>query len=404
MLTRRTALAAGMSALATPAFGQNAPPDPQKLFTSEGRYIPFWSQLLETPSVDAFLPQFASAVGDEVRALQRAGRDSGETLSAEAIAAPALASIVEAARDRQIVFLNEAHNASRHRSFLAALLRALRPLGFTHLAAETFANFDPKAIAALGPGSAITPRTGPYLWDPVFAEAVREALELGYRLVPYETTGRIAPDASRDHRIAAREEAQALNFIANGLKAAPAGRFLVYVGYSHLREAPDREGHVWFAKRLKEKTGIDPLTIEQSFTGSFGPHGQDRALTRAVLERFQPTAPILVRDGAAWLGAEEAGADMAVFHPSLPDVRGRPGWLAADPMRRFHAVAIPAATPRPLLVQALHSGDPDNAIPADHVLAPAGAREAALLLRPGRYRLRLETLEGFTPLGEAVVG
>jgi hypothetical protein len=39
-------------------------------------------------------------------------------------------------------------------------------------------------------------------------------------------------------------------------------------------------------------------------------------------------------------------------------------------------------------------------IPADQYLLPQGAREAVFYLRPGRYRVRLETTAGFTPVGE----
>jgi hypothetical protein len=55
------------------------------------------------------------------------------------------------------------------------------------------------------------------------------------------------------------------------------------------------------------------------------------------------------------------------------------------------------------LVQAFHAADPAASVPADQYLLPVGAKEANFLLRPGRYRLRLETLAGLTTLGEATV-
>ena len=91
--------------------------------------------------------------------------------------------------------------------------------------------------------------------------------------------------------------------------------------------------------------------------------------------------------------------DLLLMHPSLPDVDGRPAWLASDPSRRRVEVETPAG-PGPRLVQAIHAADPDPAIPADQFLiADAGGR-VVLYLRPGDYRLRLETAGGFTALGE----
>jgi hypothetical protein len=46
----------------------------------------------------------------------------------------------------------------------------------------------------------------------------------------------------------------------------------------------------------------------------------------------------------------------------------------------------------------VHAIDKDLAIPADQQVLAAGERAATLFLRPGDYRLRLETDAGFTPL------
>ena len=51
--------------------------------------------------------------------------------------------------------------------------------------------------------------------------------------------------------------------------------------------------------------------------------------------------------------------------------------------------------------QAAPIADTDPSIPADQYLLTEGARWAVFHLRPGHYRVRLETSEGFTPVGEA---
>ncbi|GGL29988.1 hypothetical protein [Caulobacter rhizosphaerae] len=376
---------------------------PQTRLFLERRYLPVWRAIQAAPQ-DPGLQQMASFLGDEATALASAGLGpAGDPpLPADATAQDALAAIVEAARDRRVVVLNEAHVASRHRGFLARVLRALRPLGFDVLAAEDFLNSrEPGAptVRSYRAGAALDPSLGFYLHDPVYAEAVREAAGLGYRLASYEQ--REDQCVSGEDKLAAmarRETAEADNFIADVLAPNPSSRVLVHCGYSHLRKTPDHRGTTWFAARLKEKSGIDPLCVSQAYTGSFEPHGADPPMTTAVLERFRPVDSIVVRGADGWLGAEPAGADLAVFHPPLADVAGRPGWLAADHERRRVEVAAPRPRTATVLLQAVHAVDSDQAIPADQLVLAPEAASAVLFLRPGAYRLRLETETGLVPL------
>jgi hypothetical protein len=276
------------------------------------------------------------------------------------------------------------------------------------LAAETFQNgYSPPGTApveTLKAGDQVKLGHGYYTVDPVFAEATREALELGCRLVAYEQRFDQYPQSGGDPvaDIAAREQAQAEN-LAAALARWPQGRFLVHVGYGHLSKVAAREGGPLMGARFKALTGVDPLTIQQDATGAFGPHGADNAVTKAVLAKFQPRDAIagFGADGRA-LNSKGLACDLTVFHPPMPDVEGRPGWLAAAEGRKRVAVTLPKPAPGgDVLVQALHATDPDPAIPADQYLLAQGAKTAVFHLRPGRYRVRLETSEGFTSVGEA---
>ncbi len=408
MPTRRFVLAGvSASAAASTAFAQSA--DPAARLWNEGLYLPYWAIVQGgRPPNGMPINQYAALIGEEAIALKGAA-NSRETPPdlAGAEAQNAVEAIVEASRGRRVVMLNEAHVASRHRLFLMQLLRALHREGFTHFAAEAFPNFPEAAprLSDFKPGMAADPiRFMGYLSDPVFAEAVRESVALGYVLGAYEQRQDQRGSETGAAAMVRRDKSQASNF-AKLLEAAPDARFLVYVGYSHLRETPDRRGNAWFAKQLTALTGIAPLTITQAMTGSFGPHAADSPATTAVLERFRPKAPILVRlpDGAAF-GAADWGADLAVFHPNLPDVAGRPGWLAADAARRRATIRLkPPRNDGPLLAQAIHAADPDLTIPADHYLLQPGAEEATFFLRPGAYRIRLETTEGWRRVGEITV-
>lgn len=377
----------------------------------DGRYHPMLNFIREVddPTGIGLARQWAALVGEEAYAMaQENGMTSPVPDLSGAAAEDAVAAVVRAAAGRRVVMLNESHSASRHRLFLAKLIRALRAEGFNHLAAETFTNrldTDAPKVTDLSAGDQFGFGHGTYSADPVFAEAVREALGLGYRLVAYEQRrDQQATTPESSARIAAREQAQAEN-LATALAAAPEARFLVHVGLAHLLEKPDGRGNTWFAERLKAMTGIDPLTVTQASTGAFGPHAPDPPLATAVLARFKPIAPIIVTlpDGKS-LGAAAWSADLAVFHPRLSDIDGRPGWLAADPLRRRLRHPAPAErADGQLLAQALHAREADPAIPADQYVLPGGATSLVFHLRPGRYRLRLESAAGFTPLGEVNV-
>jgi len=243
------------------------------------------------------------------------------------------------------------------------------------------------------------PFIGGYGWytlDPVYAEAVREAARLGYRFADYEQTWRqSAPeDADAEAQIAAREQAQADNLIANVLAPNPDAKVLIYVGYDHAMEKPNRFG-TWFAARLKAASGIDPLTIEQAYNWPALDPANDAPHVAAVLDRFKPQDSIVVSRGGVTVASRHftGQTDLSVFHPRRPQVAGRPGWLSADPMRQAVEVSVPPFE-GPALLQAMRSSEGPAGVPADQFLLQPGQAAATMMLHPGSYFLRLERAEG----------
>jgi hypothetical protein len=288
-----------------------------------------------------------------------------------------LARIVEAAAKHRVVIINESHTVTRHRDFNRKLIAALRPLGFSVLAAETFANTDEPGADTVDMHAElpyIHQDLGWYSREPVFAAMLREAKGLGYRFAAYEQVydpDRVRPESDGDWRIDIRdretEQAQNLAAILKGI--APEEKLVVHVGYSHAREAAvvDEDGwdDAWMAARLKRDHGIDPLTIDQTYC---------RGSSDTV--RLAPSSA----DKQGWF-------DLYVDHPAVKLRHGRPEWRFANGQL---PVAIPESlrpTDGPLVIEAFAEGDPDDAVPVDRIWAEPG-EDLRLALPSGRYRVR----------------
>jgi hypothetical protein len=286
-----------------------------------------------------------------------------------------LGEIETRARKTSIVIINESHERSEHRGFTAELESRLRLLGYDTLALETLTNNPPATPEQYQPTFLKQPalpylvdEDGVYLSEAGFGRLGRRAKALGYRLLSYEFNyqGEPAKDLTSDQRIAAREEGQAANLAAFVL-GHPAAKLLIHVGYSHAAEAPRLDGAKWMAARLKEKTGIDPLTISQTTC-----RGGGAARRFDVLPTDQPPGTF----------------DLVLDHPKSRFSHSRPEWR-----ERIGdvAVSIPSAL-RPAkgwrVIEARPVGEPTASIPMDRV-AIRHADDVALMLPPGRYSLRV---------------
>jgi hypothetical protein len=301
----------------------------------------------------------------------------------------AVREIAARAAAARVVILNEAHDSPRDRAFALEVARALRPLGYSMLAAEAIINFTDaaerdSAMARLAADGYPRRGTGTYVLDPVFADFLRQSLALGYRPFAYESTGFNRSDSAAG-RITRREQAQAEN-LAEILRLNPGAKLLVFVGYGHVMESPRAtvEGRLeWMAARLKRLTGLDPLTIDQTLFDETDPTARAyRGLLNPRLGR-RPAVPFL--GGAPLLGGSYgSGVDLQVVHPPLRLIRGRPDWMRRVGRRPVEIPRrlLPASGRR--LVQAFVADEPADAIPLDQVVVEAGRPAPPLMLPRGR--------------------
>jgi hypothetical protein len=301
----------------------------------------------------------------------------------------ALDALARAAAGVQVVMINEAHHVPQHRAFTLALLKKLRRSGFTHFGAETLYERDAQLNARGYP----TAQSGYYTGEPVYAELIRTALKLGFRVVAYDVHGVKNSDE--------RERGQARNLIERILKDAPQAKILIHAGYAHIDESgADRVGAATMAQRFKEATGIDPLTIEQTEMSEHSAREFEHPLYRDVVARGLVSRPTVFRNARGEFWMQERGRhDVTLFQPrSRPlnrEAGGRPDWLRLGGSRSPYRLSkqVCGAAPR-CLVRARSSREGADAIPIDQLEVLAERPAQALMLPAGEFIIEVQDPEG----------
>jgi len=303
-------------------------------------------------------------------------------------AVDALPLVLERARGRQAVFLNESHGQSQTRAANFALLSGLRAEGFDVLAMETLAAIPdaPREGAHCASASLVDAglqergypigKSGYYSLDPVYAETIREALRLGFRLVAYD-------DYLTSPDVAKREQNEA-EHLACVFKEDPKARMVVVAGFSHIAEGKD----FWvpggaMAYRFRALTGIDPLSVDTTSQLEIDP----KSLHFAAHDGRPPVSYVLQNaTGEAWGGKQ---FDLALYVPA-PAHRndGEASWLELGGLRLRTAVAASECQGKdPCLAEARRTGEVADAVPSDRCIIGGAMPGCTLFLRPGKYEV-----------------
>jgi hypothetical protein len=316
-------------------------------------------------------------LGDHAAALREIGRcwgkwsDTAYAIPAGTRATRALPLIAAAADTARIVMVNERHHATSDRLLTLELLPLLWQKGYRYFAAEAFnwgdSSINRRAYAA----SAVT---GGYVDEPVFGEIVREARRLGYTLVPYEMEPN--QDASTDsvNPQQRRDRAQARNLNDRIFRVDPKARVLVHAGYAHIKERADS---TWspMAAYLRELTGFDPVTVDQTMLAESNVPAQEHPAYRAALAAgLVGSEPVVLVDraGRPVLPAT-FDVDFQVLTPRTVYVGGRPTWMSLGARRRRIELAVPECATRQCIVEARLASDGDDAVPLDRTETTTGS-------------------------------
>lgn len=295
-------------------------------------------------------------------------------------AIPAASAILEMAGSHRVVMLNEAHTNARSRLLTYELLAPLRKVGFTHLALETLSSKDPINVRGYP-----VRESGYYTGEPVLGEITRQALALGYVLVPYEYNG---DDPSQQ----ARETGQAKNLAAL-LHSNPDARVLVHAGHAHInkdsRYMPDDAKSM--AAELTRLTGIQPFSIEQTMMWDHPDPAKQHPLYKQALSLWNaqhdgenPKTPfvLLKTDGQLW-AQHPPSNDVTVFMAPWSNDQQ---WRELGGLRHRAQVRNDPCTAYPCLIEARYRDESDQAVPADRQLLDAPG-PITLWLRNGCYRI-----------------
>ncbi|HUA80472.1 MAG TPA: hypothetical protein VL997_08885 [Dyella sp.] len=351
-----------------------------------------------------YIAWYQSFLGDYVDAVKsfsigqplQPGDNPSPLTSGKYVARPAIDAIAEIAKNDQIVLLNEAHNVAMTRSLTVPLLSRLYAEGFRYFAAETLVQSDTQLATRGYP----TDESGFYTEEPIYAEMIRTALKLGFKVVAYEAT-------SSSTSTEAREAEQAQHLYDNVFAHDPHARLVINAGYEHIVTSGSYLNGSSMAEHLHKLTGATMLSVEQTamYPHPFGKN--DHPYYTEVMKKLQPDSPIVFIDpkGKPW--SLRSANDVTVFFPPEKLDHGRPTWLSLGGLRRAHLVSAYHCLGRyPCLIEARYADEGEDAIPADRVLidllpltlantqmqlpiysSTQGIPSSVLYLRPGHYQL-----------------
>ena len=287
-----------------------------------------------------------------------------------------------------VVIINEDHSSPRDRTVILNLVNFLTTQGFTHYAAETFGYEYPNGLE----GEPVSVKTGNYALvndgyysnEPLFGRLITKVKSLNFELVTYEIAyDDILPEnASVSDRIKNRENIQSDNLIKLVLGSAPQTKIVIHVGHSHVAEKPipnysDNGSTKWMAALLKEKTGINPLTISQTACAS---PNDKIILSESMIDKEGKAASLLT--------------DLVIGHPEHKFKNNRPLWRYEIGDKAIAVPEIFLEHSEPIVIEARFSNQEDDAVPVERLLLRSGETDIPLLLPHGNYRLEAFNIEG----------
>ena len=310
----------------------------------------------------------------------------------------ALDAIEAVADSRQVIMINEEHLTPIHRAVTLQLLSRLYKKGFRYFAAETVEEKD----SELNKRGFPTQQTGFYTADPVYADTIRTALKLGYKVVPYESVDPKcqSPADNPQFCLDKRERGQAQNLYERILKNDPQAKIFVHVGRGHNSKDDDVSKNFNFmGYHFKQLTKIDPFSIDQLRYSEHRDTADEFPLYRFLTKNnlLQTPSVFQMPDGSFYK-KNTFGYDMAIFHPRIGYENGRATFLKMNGLRKAEKINLKKlklkanknlfAGSDAVLIQAFYSQESADAVPVDQIILYPNKEIPVLMLPAGNFRIR----------------
>jgi hypothetical protein len=291
--------------------------------------------------------------------------------------------ITSQAKRYKVTMINEAHHLPYHRVFAITMLKKFYDSGYHYLAIETL--LDSLINQKKYPDYA----TGYYTHEPVFGEMLRQAMRMGFTLVPYEAKERCdqkSKDPNYCNRF--RDSLMAVN-LTKILRKEPNAKILVYAGYDHIHEGSS-DSWKKMAQFFREFTGIDPFTVELTMqVEHLYPQLEQKEFISVNKLRHIQQPVIAIQNNKPW---HSEFVDATVLFPTYIAKGKRPSFYSFGGLRKFYNLNR-FHLKSGQFVQAFYSDEkPGNRIPADQLVINNEIN--GLYLFKGRYVLVIKNNEG----------
>lgn len=293
----------------------------------------------------------------------------------------ALEFISEQSKEYHFTLINEAHYSSTNRAFTTRLLKPLWNQGYRYLGLEALGYNDPELNKRKYP----TNQSGYYIKESSFGNLVREALEIGFTLIPYETQIYDRGDSFRDGE-------QARNLVAQTWEKDKQGKVLIHVGYGHLGEYGD-EHYKPMGSQLRKIVGQDILTIDQQAMLPLGDQEKMHSFYQYAQKNYNLKSPSVFIDKNKKCLVDdinEGSVDIQVYHPIPGYIHQRPKWLISG-NKRIIELPKEFGEYKGHLLQVLSTSENDEAVPLDQFVI---TDESFVIVKSGKFKLRVINCDG----------
>jgi len=289
----------------------------------------------------------------------------------------AVDAIVEKSAEHQIVMINEAHHVAQHRVLTYRLLKDLWEQGYRYLALETLSENAEKELA----DEYVSESAGYYTVEPVFANLILYAQQLGFQLVSYDYGSETFGGTE------AREKSAAKNLREKIFDNNPDAKVIIHVGYSHINE----DG--WLAYYLKESLELDPFTINQTVIAEKSEKKFEPGTYTWLVENhvFDDPVVLTTNEGKLWSLSPEK-YDVNVVWPRTKYSLNRPDWARLG--RKLWPVDMSWCQQNFSCTVEVYRVGVEEEVPADRIMISSGNDASGVFISPSSTRIKVTSADG----------